>query len=65
MFGPKEEEVTGDLRKFYNEVPLGLYFFSNVIWVIKLKRMRWVGHATCTGEDGNAVQGFGGETQRK
>jgi hypothetical protein len=24
MFGPKEEEVTGDLRRFYNEVPLGL-----------------------------------------
>jgi hypothetical protein len=50
MFGPKRDEVTGEWRKLHNEELTDLYSLPNIIQVIKLRRMRWVGHVAHIGE---------------
>ena len=50
IFGPKRDEVTGEWRKLHNEQFNGLYLSPNIVWVMKLRRMRWVGHVACMGE---------------
>lgn len=48
-FGYEREEVTGEWRKLHNEEPRGLCSSPFVIWVIELRRVRWVGHLEHTG----------------
>jgi hypothetical protein len=50
IFRPKRDEVTGEWRRLHNEEPHDLYCSSNIIWVIKSRRMRWVGHVACMEE---------------
>ena len=50
IFGPKRDEVTGEWRKVHNEGLSDLYYSSNVIRVIKPKRLRWAGHVARVGE---------------
>jgi len=38
--GPRGNEVTGHWRKQHNEELFDVYFFSDIINVIKLRRMR-------------------------
>jgi hypothetical protein len=40
IFGPKGDEVAGEKRKLHNEELNNLYSSSNIIWVIKYRRMR-------------------------
>jgi len=44
IFGPKRDDVTGEWRELHNEELIDLYCSSNIVWVIKLRRMRWAGH---------------------
>ena len=44
IFGPKRDEVTVECRKLHNEELNDLYCSPNIVRVIKLRRMRWVGH---------------------
>jgi hypothetical protein len=44
MFGPKRDEVTGEWRKLRQEKLSDLYCSPSIIWVIRLRRMRWVDH---------------------
>jgi hypothetical protein len=48
IFGSKMEE-DGSWRKL-NEELHGLYSSSNIVRLIKSRRMRWSGHAACMGE---------------
>jgi hypothetical protein len=43
IFGPKRDEVPGEWRGLYNELN-DPFYSPNIIRVIKLRRMRWVGH---------------------
>ena len=50
IFGPKRYEITGAWRKLHNEELNDLYCSSNIVQVIKSRRMRLVGHVACMGE---------------
>ena len=50
IFGPKRDGVTGKWRKLHIDVLNDLYFSPNIIHVIKLRKIRWVGHAAHMGE---------------
>jgi hypothetical protein len=54
IFGPKRDEVTGEWRKLHNEELHNLYSSSNIVRVIKSRRMRMAGNVVqrdrvCTG----------------
>jgi hypothetical protein len=61
IFGPKRDEVTGEWRKLQNMEHNDLYSSSNIVRVIKSRRMRWVEHVALWGEE-RRIEGFGGET---
>ena len=46
IFGPKRDRVTGERRKLNNEELYELYSSSNIVRVIKSRRMRWAWHVT-------------------
>jgi len=50
IFGPKRDEVTGEWRKLHNGEIKVMYYSSNIIWVIRSRRMRWAGHVAYIGE---------------
>ena len=50
IFGPKRDEVTGEWRKLHNEELNVLYCSLHILWVIKSRRMRCVGHVACMGK---------------
>ena len=54
VFGPKRDEVTGECRKLHNEELRDLYSLPNIVWVVKSRRMRWVGQVAHMG-DGRGV----------
>ena len=40
IFGPKRDEVTGELKKLHNEGLNDPYYTPKIVWVIKWRRMR-------------------------
>jgi hypothetical protein len=44
IFGPKKDEVAGGWRKLHNKALHDLYSSSNIIRIIKSRRMRWAWH---------------------
>jgi len=44
IFGPRRDEVTGERRKLHNKDLSDLYSLTNIVRMIKLRRMRWAGH---------------------
>jgi hypothetical protein len=50
IFGPEREE-DGSSRELHNDEPHNLYSSSNVVRVIKSRRMRWAGHVARMGEE--------------
>jgi len=51
IFGPRRDEVTGEWRRLYNEELNDLYSSTNIVRVIKSRRMRWAGHVVRMGEE--------------
>jgi hypothetical protein len=56
IFGPKRKEVIGVWRKLHYEELNDLYS-SNIIRMIKSRRIRWAGHVASMGR-GKAYTGF-------
>jgi hypothetical protein len=56
IFGPNRDDVTGCWRKLPIEELHNLYSLTNVIRIIKSKRMRWAGHVARMGEKRNAYR---------
>ena len=54
IFGPRRDGVTVDWRKLHNEELNDLYSSSNIVQVIKSRRMRWAGHVARM-EEGRGV----------
>jgi hypothetical protein len=59
IFGPKRDEVTGELRKLHNEELHNLYSSPDIIREVKSRRMMWAGHVARMGEES------GGKARRK
>jgi len=49
IFGPRRDEVTGEWRRLHNEELNDLYSSSNIVRVIKSRRMRWAEHVARVG----------------
>jgi hypothetical protein len=57
IFGPKRDEVTGGWRKLHNEELHNLYSSTNIIRMIKSRRMKWAGHVARMGPKGKRQLG--------
>jgi hypothetical protein len=44
IFGPKRDEMTGDWRKLHNEELHNFYSSTDIIKMMRSRRMRWAGH---------------------
>jgi hypothetical protein len=65
IFGQQIDEVTGDWRKLHNEELHNVYSSSNIIRMIKSRRMRWAGHTARMGAKRNAYRILVGKPERK
>jgi hypothetical protein len=63
IFGPKRDEVTGEWRRLHNKELHALYSLTNIIWVIKSRRLRWAGHVACMGERRGAFRASVGKSE--
>jgi hypothetical protein len=41
---PKRDKVTREWKQLHNEERNDLYSSPNIVWIIKLRIMRWAGH---------------------
>jgi hypothetical protein len=64
IFGPKREE-DGSCRKLHNDELHNLYSSPNIVKVIKLRVMRWVGHVARMREGRGVYRDLIGRSERK
>ena len=50
IFGPKRDKVTGEWRRLRNEKLYDLNCSTNIVRVIRSRRMGWAGHVARIGE---------------
>ena len=55
IFGPRRDEVTEEWRGSHNEEPNDLYSSTNIVRLVKSRRMRWAGHVARMGEEMGCV----------
>ena len=60
IFGP-----TRDWRRLRNKELNNLYCSPNIVWVIKSRRMRWVGHVARMGEERGVYRVLVGKPEGK
>jgi len=65
IFGLRRDEVTGERRRLHNEELNDLYSSPNIVRVIKLRKMRWVGHVASIGEERRVYRVLVGKPERK
>jgi hypothetical protein len=65
IFGPKRGKIRWEYRKLHNEEPKDLYCSPNIVRVIKLRRMRWVGHVARMWEKRGAYRVLMGRSEGK
>jgi len=63
--GSKKDEVTGEWRKLHNEELNDLYCSSNIVRVIKSRRIRWAGHVARMGERNGVYKVLVGKPEGK
>ena len=51
IFVPRRDEVPGEWRRMHNEELNDLHSSSDIVRVIKSRRMRWAGHMARMGEE--------------
>ena len=65
IFGAKRDEETDEWRKLHNIEWHQLYNSSDIINVIKSRRLRWTEHVTRVGKDRTAYRVLVDESVRK
>jgi hypothetical protein len=65
IFGPKKDEVTGEWRKLHNEELHDLYSSTNIVRVIKSRRMRWAGHVARMGRREACIEFWWGNPRER
>ena len=65
IFGPQRDEQTGECRKRRNEELRDLYSLSNIIRLIKSRRMRWGDHLAVMEERRDAYRVLVGRPEGK
>jgi hypothetical protein len=65
IFGPKENKAAGESRKLHNEEVNVLYSSSNIVQVMKSRKMRWAGHVARMGERRGVYRVLVGKPERK
>jgi hypothetical protein len=58
IFGPQRDEVTGGGEKYIMRSFYDLYCSSNIIRVIKSRRVRWAGHVAHMGHKRSAYRAW-------
>jgi hypothetical protein len=61
IFGPKRDEIRGELRRLHNEELNDLCCPPNIIQMIKSRRMGWNGHVARMGERRGMYRGLVGK----
>jgi hypothetical protein len=56
IFGPKRDEVTGELRRLHNEELYDLYSPADIIRLVKSRSLRLTGHVARMGEGRGAYR---------
>lgn len=64
ILGLKREEVTAGWKKLHNEKFCNLYSFTDIVRMIKSRRMSLVEHITCIGIQRNAYNILIGKPER-
>jgi hypothetical protein len=64
IFGPKRNEVTGELRKLHNEELHNLHSSPDIIRQVKSRRMRWAGHVAHMREERKVYKVLCGKARR-
>jgi hypothetical protein len=64
-FGSERDEVTGEWRKIHNEMINDLYYSTHIIWVIRSRTMRWMGHVARLGDRRGAYRVLVGRPKGK
>jgi hypothetical protein len=65
IFGRRRDEVTGEWRKLHNEELYEMYSSSDIIRIIKSRRVTWAGHVARMGEKRNAYRLLVGKPEGK
>jgi hypothetical protein len=65
IFGPKRNEMTGELRKLHNKELHDLYSSPSIIRIMKSRMMRWAGHVAQVGEKRDAYRLYVGKPEGK
>ena len=65
IFGPKRDEVRGEWRKLHTDELNDLYCATNIIRVLKSRRMRWAGHVVRMGKNKDVYRFLVGKSEVK
>ena len=65
IFGPRRDEVTGELRRLQNEELNDLYSSPSIVRAIKSRRMRWAGHVVRMGEERGRIGPWWGNRRER
>jgi hypothetical protein len=64
IFGPKRDEVTGYWRKLHYDELYTLHSSKNIIWMKKLRRLRWVKYVAGM-ENEKCIYNFAGKSLKR